>query len=131
VANPGEAELRGLFGSPPPGAVGGFGLTSPLGPTPLIDITALDQSNPGGEALLSILGGVPSSPQPAAAEPPIVSPGAPSPSLYLIDESGLGMPPAQAAPKAAPQAGTPAPAFDANARRPTSRSWPNGSTAAR
>jgi cysteine desulfurase/selenocysteine lyase len=113
VTNPGEGELRGLFGSPPPGAVGGFGLTSPLGPTPLIDITSLNASNPGDDALLSVLGGVPGSQQPAASEPAVVSPGAPAPSLYFIEESGHGVP----ATAAAPQSGAPAPAYDANARK--------------
>jgi cysteine desulfurase/selenocysteine lyase len=112
VAIPGEGELRGLPGLQPPGAVGGFGLSSPLGPTPLIDITSLDASNPGDEALLSLLGGVPASPQPAAAEPP-ESPGASAPSLYFLEDSGHAAPAAAAA----PQVGAPAPAYDANARK--------------
>ncbi len=107
VANPGEGELRGLLGSQPPAAVGGFGLTSPLGPTPAIDIRALNASNPGDEVLLSVLGGIPGAPPPAAVE----SPGAPAPSLYFLEESGSAAPAATAA----PQAG--APAYDANARK--------------
>jgi cysteine desulfurase/selenocysteine lyase len=98
VANPGEGELRGLLGWQPPGSVGGFGLTSPLGPTPLIDLTSLDASNPGDEALLSVLGGGPAAAQAAAAS---------SASPYFLEESGYGV----------PQAGAPAPAYDANARR--------------
>jgi cysteine desulfurase/selenocysteine lyase len=111
TANPGEAELRGLPGLSQPGSTGGYGV-SPFDRTPLFDLSALDTSNPGDDALRALLGGVPASPAPAAAPAPEVSPGAPAPSLYFLEEANHGGVPAAAATPASP-----APAYDANARR--------------
>jgi cysteine desulfurase/selenocysteine lyase len=111
TANPGEAELHGLLSASQQSSSIGHG-ASPFDPTPLFDLSAFDASNPGDDALRALLGGIPASSTPAAAQAPDVSPGAPAPSLYFLDEAGHGGVPAAAATPASP-----APAYDANARR--------------
>src|SRR5271165_5079724 len=113
TAIPGETELRGLLGASPPIAVGGFGWTSPFDPTPLPDLARLDMFNPGEDALRALLGGIPASPAPAAAQPPD-TPGATAPSFYyFLEELGQGVPTTTAASPAAPAS----PAYDVDARR--------------
>ena len=90
----GEADLRGLPGLSQPVSIGGYGV-SPFDPTPLPDLSALDATNPGDEALRALPGGL--RPQRLPRKRPTPRRGAPAPSLYFLDEAGHGGVPAAAA----------------------------------